>query len=480
MTFEFLKHLKNTNQTIKLLNSDNFAFMLSFFYFVFVKNRHITITHSEIILYLDDYLFEINSSYENLFPKEAKNYLDDFSNDRNGYLRKYHGDTDEPLYELTPYTNKALEFVESLQKSEFVASRSKFNIIFELLEDLEFETNMDDVQRVKKLEAQKRDIDSQIEAIRAKKDLRFDNARIKEHYMQIEEIVRKLKYDFSEMEYNFRDLNKLAMEEIALKDDAKSGVLDSIFEIEDSIRKSDQGKSFFAFWQLLTDNSRSDKLTKLFDNLYEIPVVKEMDDDKKLKDVKYTLLKSGEKIYKVSAKLVEQLRRFIDDRVWIENKRVLELCKKIEKSSIEIKNNISLKKDFFEIKGDSFKIDSIFEKSLYSIKKPQEFKSEDVIQDIEIDMDGFYNLFYVDEEALKRNITQMLQHRSQCTLVELTQKFVVTKGVSELISYIAIAKNLDGAVVDDSVKTQIDIVDFDGNRKRVNLPKIIFTKGAKK
>ncbi len=252
MTFDYLKHLKNTNQTIKLLNSDNFAFMLSFFYFVFVKNRHITLNHSELLLYLDDYLFDINSSYDNLFPKLPKEYLDDFANDKNGYLRKYHGDSDEPLYELTPHTNKALEFVESLQESEFVASRSKFNIIFELLEDLEFETNMDDEERVKKLQAQKKDIDIQINAIRAKKDLRFDSARIKEHYMQIQEIVRKLKYDFSQMEYNFRDLNKLAMQEITLRDDDKSSVLDSIFEIEDSIRDSDQGKSFFCF--LATSN----------------------------------------------------------------------------------------------------------------------------------------------------------------------------------------------------------------------------------
>ena len=62
MTYDYLKHLKQTNQTIKLLNSDNFAFMLSFFHLVFVKNRHITLPHSQILLYLDDYLFEINQS----------------------------------------------------------------------------------------------------------------------------------------------------------------------------------------------------------------------------------------------------------------------------------------------------------------------------------------------------------------------------------------------------------------------------------
>jgi hypothetical protein len=480
MTYDYLKHIKNTNQTIKLLNSDNFAFILSFFHLVFVKNRHITLPYSEILLYLDDYLFEINRTYNNPFVKSPKEYLDDFSSDKNAYLRKYHGEGDEPLYELTPHANKALEFVESLSKNEFVASRSKFNIIFELLEDLEFETNMDDSERIKNLQLQKEDIDIQIKSIEEKTDLRFDNARIKEHYMQIDEIVRKLKYDFSEMEYNFRDLNKVAMEHITLKDDGKSGVLDSIFEIEDDIRESPQGKSFFAFWQLLSDSKKSEKLTKLLQNLYNIEAIKSIDKDEKLKDIKYTLLKSADKIYQVSAKLIEQLRRFIDDRVWMENRRVLELCKSIEKSSIEIKENIPINKDFFTIKGQSVKVDSIFEKSLYRPKITQEFKKEDKVQAIEIDMNSFYNLFFVDEEILKKNISQMLMSKSQCTLVEITKKFPISKGISELIVYISIAKNSDTVIVYESEKTKLELVDLDGKRKIVNLPKIIFTKEVKK
>ncbi|MEA1891613.1 MAG: DUF3375 domain-containing protein [Campylobacterota bacterium] len=478
MKFEYLKHLKSTNQTIKLLNSDNFAFMLSFFHFVFVKKAHIVLNHSEIIQYLDDFLYDINNSYDNIFPKTPKEYLDDFANDKNAYLRKYHGDSDEPLYELTPHTNRALEFVESLAKSEFVASRSKFNIIFELLEDLEFETKLDSTQRIAKLQKQKDDIDEQIEAIKLKKDLRFDNARVKEHYIQIDELVRKLKYDFSEMEYNFRDLNKLAMESITLRDDEKSGVLDTVFEVEDSIRDSAQGKSFFAFWQLLTDSKRSDKLTRLLKNLYEIDSIKQMDEDEKLGDIKYTLLKSADKIYKVSAKLIEQLRRFIDDRVWLENKRVLQLCKEIEKSALHVKDNQPIQKDFISIKGESLKIDSIFEKALFTPKTPQEFEKNSKPQEINIEMDSFYNLFFVDEEILKKNIAQMLQSSPQCTLEELTKKFTISKGISELVSYVSIARNSEDAIVDEKEIVKLEVVDFDGTSKVVCMPSIRFTKGG--
>ena len=160
MTYEYLNNLKKHNQTIKLLNSDNFAMMVSFFYFIFVTKKYITITQTQILNYLDDFLYDINQSYHDAYPKSAKAYLDDFTNDKNGYLKKYHGSDGEVLYELTAYTQKVFEIVESLDKKEFVGSRTKFSIIFELLEELEFETNLSDEDRIKALQEEKIPIDT--------------------------------------------------------------------------------------------------------------------------------------------------------------------------------------------------------------------------------------------------------------------------------------------------------------------------------
>ncbi|MBN2825261.1 MAG: DUF3375 family protein, partial [Campylobacterales bacterium] len=112
MTFEYLKNLKSHNQTLKLLNSDNFAMNVSFFVIAFEKD--ITLKQSDITTLLDDYLYNLNQSNPNIFPKSAKEYLEDFCSDKSGYLRKYHGSEDEPIYELTPHTQQALEFVQGL------------------------------------------------------------------------------------------------------------------------------------------------------------------------------------------------------------------------------------------------------------------------------------------------------------------------------------------------------------------------------
>ena len=476
MTYEKLKNLKSHHHTLRLLASDNFAFTLSFFYLAFVKNGKITLQHSEILSHLDDYLFNLNQTYEDAYPREAKEYLDEFVSEKNGYLRKYHESADEALYELTPYTQKALEFIESLEKKEFVGSRSKFNIIFELLEELAFETTLSDEQRIAELEAKRSALSEEIEAIRAKQDIRFDTSRIKEHFMQIEEMVRKLKYDFSEIEYNFRSLNATAMEKIALGSEAKGDVLDSIFEIEESIRQSDQGKSFFAFWQLLSDVERSDKLSELIESVYSIETIQSIDDERKLKNLKFTLLKNGEKVFGVSSKLIEQLRRFLDDRVWVENRRILELATNIEKKILEIKEDVPKVKNFMSIAGHKAEIDSIFSKSLYRPKKAHEFTRELVEEDVVLDMDSFYTLFFIDEEQLAQNIRKKLLSAPQVKLSEVIEAFPVSKGIAELVGYISLAKKSEYVRIDESSVEYIEISDESGTRKRVRVPKIIFVR----
>ncbi len=474
MTYEYLKNLKATHQTLRLLNSDNFAMSVSFFHTVFIAPRQTVLSQSSILQSLEDYLFALELSYPGQFPRKAQAYLDEFA--QSGYLRKYYADADEPLYELTPHTQRALEWIESLQKREFVGSRSRFNLIFELLEELEFETGLDDAARIEKLEAQKRRIDEEIEAIRGRRAMRFDESRIREHYMQIEEIARRLRYDFSEIEYNFRELNQTAMEQIAMREDAKGEVLGSIFELEDGIRESDQGKSFFAFWQLLTDVERSEKLSMMLEKLYRIDTVRSFDPERRLRHLKYELLASGEKITQVTSRLVEQLRRFIDDRVWIENRRILQLCKGIEKQALEIRENQPGKRSFVSLPGEKAAIRSIASKRLYRPKEKQQFIEEIILREHSVDLESFYHQCFVDEALLRRHIDTLLQERPLCSLGDLNEVFGIDKGVAELIGYLSIAKTDERAQVSDSESEALEIRDFDGNEKRVIVPKIIFTR----
>ena len=268
------------------------------------------------------------------------------------------------------------------------------------------------------------------------------------------------------------------MEQIATAYESKDSVLGSIFDIEDSIRQSDQGKSFFAFWQILTDAQKNEKLSTMLEKLYDIEIIQEFDSEERLKNLKYDLLLNADKIGKISSKLIEQLRRFLDDRVWIENKKILELCNAIEKKAVEIKENPPLKRDFHHLAKNKVAIDSVFEKSLYTLKENKAFSHEIKEDVLEVNLDDFYDIFFIDEALLQNNINYFLQIQSQCTLVEVLEKFPIEKGISELIGYLSLAKNSKNSIVSPDEKQKIHILGEDGNKKIVSVAKILFTKGT--
>jgi hypothetical protein len=65
--------------------------------------------------------------------------------------------------------------------------------------------------------------------------------------------------------------------------------------------------------------------------------------------MKYHLLEAGEKVQRTSSSFVEQLRRYLDDQVWLENKRIMSIIHEVEKQAIAIKQSPPKDKDFMLI-----------------------------------------------------------------------------------------------------------------------------------
>ncbi|MDQ7084450.1 MAG: DUF3375 domain-containing protein [Sulfurovum sp.] len=477
MTYDYLENLKNNHLALQLLNANHFSMITGFFYQAFKAKKVQVLKESEILNLLDDYLYEINEGYtEPKYPKNAKAYLDDFTHQDSNYLRKYYAyESDEPMYELMPDIEKLLAWLGGLKKQEFVATESKLKIIMTLLKELEFETNLSDTQRIESLNKEKLAIDKQIEAIERKEDLRFDRRKIKEQFMQIQATSTELLSDFREIEHNFRSLNQEAKKTIASTQNGKGEVLEKIFEIEEGIRQSHQGESFYAFWDFLMDTKQIEDLNSLLENLYNLEDIQALDPEKNLENLTYNLLNGGENAHKVLAKLVEQLRRFIDDQVWVENRRILELAYSIEQEAIRLKEAPPTTREFFRINGVKVSVESLASKRLFSPSVKEAFSHEIKAEVLEVDLSKLYNQVYVDESLLKQNIQKHLQKVSQFTLKELHNAYPIQKGVSELIVYLKLAQNMANSYIEDK-QEEIVIETEEGQRKKIVMDRVVFVR----
>ena len=84
-----------------------------------------------------------------------------------------------------------LEFVESLQRKEFVGSGTKFSLIFELLEKLEYEALLDTEERLASIDARIAKLQQEREKIATEEGV-VDETQIKEIVSVVLALSRRL------------------------------------------------------------------------------------------------------------------------------------------------------------------------------------------------------------------------------------------------------------------------------------------------
>ncbi|EKT0983963.1 DUF3375 family protein, partial [Salmonella enterica] len=85
LNFDFLEQFKEQSLALKFLRSTHFSLIASFLNQVFVVPNRRSVPYQELVSLLEQHLFDIAESYgEEKYPKNARNYLDDWINNKGG------------------------------------------------------------------------------------------------------------------------------------------------------------------------------------------------------------------------------------------------------------------------------------------------------------------------------------------------------------------------------------------------------------
>lgn len=477
MDHDYLFELKRSHPTLRLLAADTAPLILSFLHRIFVLPNQRGIRQDELESLLDDYLFGLHRSYgDAMYPRSGAQYLEAWADPARGILRKYYPDRgDEPEYDLTPTTARAIDWIQGLQEKRFVGTESRLRIIIELLREIIQSTEQDPDMVIQGLEQQKQEIEQKITAIRERGLAPADPTRVREQFFQAEDTARRLLADFRQVEYNFRALDRETRELIATSDKPKGELLDDIFQDQDVIRDSDQGRSFQGFWELLMTPARQQELQDMLENIYRLEEIRDLHPDPFLEKIRYSLLEAGEQAYKTANQLVEQLRRFLDDQAWLENRRIMELIKDIEKQAVAVKDNPPPDRFFASISQVKPTLDLPMSRNLFTPPRGirlEEIPVEDGASDLAADL--LYEQIYVDEQRLRSQIQRLLQTRSQISLPEVIRHHPLERGLAELVAYVNIGCR--EGVVDEEQQEKIAITLEDQTCRLVRMPRVLFVR----
>ncbi len=480
MPFEYyeLVNKKKNDPSWRLMTSDNGPLLIAFFDSVFREGGSRQIGEYELVMKLDDFLYHlVDGNEENPFPRSPSEYLDDWTSGEKGWLRKFYpAGSDIAHYELTPGSERVLQWMDTLAARQFIGTESRLKTCFSLLQQIVQGVETDSEVRILELQERKRQIEHEIERISGGDIPMMDQRQIRERFMQFKQIARDLRSDFTAVEGNFRELDREIREEIALWDGSKGDLLEQFFGDHDKITKSDEGQSFRAFWDFIMSPDSQEELSRQLDKVFAL---KELDDllvDNTLRRIHFDWIEAGEKTQRTVARLSGQLRRFLDDRVVLENRRIIEILESIEKKAFTVKDH-SLGGPWMEIEESKVTINLPMEQPLFSPPPIQELVSMIEIEDEqEIDTSALFNLVYIDRERLHKNIEHALNDREQVRLDEIVQQNPLEQGLAELLTYLHIAETETFASVSEDLK---DLIEWDGEGDRIrraHFPRVIFTR----
>jgi hypothetical protein len=476
MRYEDIEALRTQHAAWRLLLADNAAMVLSFLGRVFGEENAGSVAAGELASRLGDELYAVNERLgQTRFPRPPKAYLDDWAEPNVGWLRKFYpAGSDEPHYDVTPAVERALSWLRSLRARGFVGTESRLNTIFELLRQMVFGAEGNPDVRLAELRRRRLEIDREIAELEAGTVALLDATGQRDRYQQFAATAHELLADFREVEANFRALDRQMREKIAGFEGGKGELLDVMVGDRDVINDSDQGRSFQTFYGFLLSPQRQEELSDLLDRLDAIDSID--DRDPRLRRIHHGWLDACERTQATVRMLSDQLRRFLDDQTWLENRRIMDLLHSIEASALRVRD--APPAQTVSIDGTSPSIALPLERPLYTPAARTRVASNIEAGEESMDPSALFDHVHVDRARLALSVRQALQHASRVRLSELIDRQPLEHGLAELIGYLSLDDAAFSVIFDEDSREQMTWSDRAGTARIATLPRVTFVRST--
>src|SRR5690606_9702688 len=392
------------------------------------------------------------------YPRAPQAYVDHWAHPDQGWLRAwYPPGSAEPHYDATPAVEQAVRWVASLRGRGFVGTESRLNTVFELLRQLAVGTQTDPAERLRELEERRAAIDEEIAQVRAGRGRGLGAAGQRDRYHQLTQTAADLLSDFREVEASFRALDRELRERITGWDGAKGELLEEVVRSRTAIAESDQGRSFHAFYDFLLDRRRQEEFAALVERVQALDAIAPdvvpgappgtaEHEHRRLRRVHYDWLDAGERTQATVRTRSGQLRRFLDDQVWLENRRVMDILRGVEAKALAARD-VALRPGAGDPPGMA--VDAVApevvlptERPLFAPRPTARLDSDHVeAGDDDFEVAAPYDQVHVDPERLARTVRATLSTPGgpgEVALADLLAEAPLEHGLAELVTYLSL------------------------------------------
>jgi len=435
------------------------------------RNLPASIFHERI----DHELEELRAQGENL-PQTAQGYIAGWLAD--GYIeRRFPAGATEEEYELSSATVEVIRFVSAIETPHSAATESRLSLVIQALVDLAQDTDTDKNQRINRLKQEQERITNEIEAIQKGKMRVRPAESALERVREIISLADELIGDFRRVRDQFDLLNRNLRERLMDDEGNRGEVLNSLFAGMDLITDSESGRTFTAFWRLLTDPEQSAAFNDALDNVLSREFVNQMDlkDRRSLSHITSSLLEQGGTVHEVMQTLARSLKNFVQSREYLEQRRLNQLLNEAQRTALTLKDKLkSIDELKYTLVLTSSRIRSLSQWVPYdpSLKASLNGMIDGDAPDI--DMDSVAKLVAqseIDFRTLKENVRNVLETSSQATIYDILEKYPAAQGLGSVVGLISLGSR-NGCKTEDH--ETVSWTGSDQQLRSAQIPKIYF------
>src|SRR5690606_14601760 len=255
---------------------------------------------------------------------------------------------------------------------------------------------------------------------------------------------RELTADFRQVQDQFQHLNRELREQIVDNEGSRGDVLEKVFSGIDMIAESEAGKSFRAFWRLLTDPERALAFEAALDQLLSRDFAHKLERHERrfLMQLTRALLDNGGEVHESLQHFARGLKQFVQSRAYQEQRRLNQLLGEAQRQALVAREDIRPTADI----GQSLELTSANLRSLaqWQLHDPSRDRLHSGIAraaEAEISLEAVGELLAqseIDFRRLREQVAAMLKEQAQVSIGQLLAHYPAEQGLGSVVGLLAL------------------------------------------
>jgi hypothetical protein len=395
-----------------------------------------------------------------------------------GWLtRRFPAGASEEVYEMSTDALTAVRFVTGLLKPRTTATESRLSVVIHQLSRLADETNANPQSRLAALRAERDRIDRAIEEVERGGVKILASDRAVERAREVIALAQELTADFRRVRDEFERLNRGLRQSLMENEGSRGDVLEQLFAGVDLIGESDSGRTFHAFWRLLTDSEQAATLRESLDEVTGRSFARQLESQERrfLLGLTGSLLNEGRGVHDVLQHFARNLKSFVQSREFLEHRRLHALLKEATQAALHLREVVRYNQQVgFELMQSSSRIRSVSQRALYDPTERVTDASMHAAEPSELDLETVGELVRqseIDFRTLKAHLRAILERQSQVSIAQVLIEYPAEQGLGSVVGYVALGSK-HGEVTDGT-----ELVVWEGSdavQRRAKVPAIYF------